>query len=1162
MANEFDSYTDALDPPAPSNVGTAEVKSAAGKTTGSTTPTGGKNKTLFNDENGPKLLAASEKNILHNYRSWTYNFALAAITPAALANPKLIENDIKKYPVLNSAGKGTEGLSVNPEGDNKTAGTFEDTTLMVDEFNKVSPGRFDMFIDNVEIKSIIGAGTQEGGSSVPTNISFEVYEPYSMNGFIEALQVAAKAAGYADYIAGVFALRVKFQGYSDVATNAQMTPEDIPMSTRYFCLTITGASVDVNEQGTRYRVTAVPTQKMVYGVPNKLTSDIKVAGSTIGEVLKNFFEAVNQMTEDRTEAERGQGKRKPCDTYEISCPKFSTVGNSQNTKAALLNSAAGTNFTNDIIKAKMLDELKSSEVFQMGDPARFNNGYVGASPTSTATKATASPSTGNLNPKTNTVVFAQGRQIHDCIAAVVRDSEYTRDLLTPENLKKVKEGDGYITYFTIRTEIEYLPGFDEANNRNYVNYRYVLEPYQIHYSRIPGQQLGKIDLKEIKGKIKRAYDYLYTGKNEDILKFNLNFDNLYFNAMPALQGNRPAVDATAEAAAPNNQVNATREASPAVRENANAGASSVPLSPNRSDPSASTYQEPTRGALPQGTPYALMAKNLHNAVLNNVALISGQMEILGDPYYLVTGGMFNGDLILKDPQLTIDGQAPITQGDVYININFRNPIDINSRTGLLDFGNNPVSFSGVYRVNTLISNFKNGMFTQNLDVIRMEGQILGNETEILPADGKTSPTTGQQVIKDTAAASILRSGIRPSDFNLGNLLKRGLPSVGLPGTVSNFTNALASGASPVSGLLNQVAGVTGKVNELTNQLGVSPIGGVNALTSGIRLSAAGLSSLSSVPDLTAAGVTAAGSAIGNIANIPNAAVKLAGNTFDSITSLPSTLASAAQTNPLVQNVTGLATKGVSAVSGLIGDAKNAVAGLQNTIPTDFASVGSKLGIDTSALAGLSPDLASKMTAELTQIAEKVPPNTDLGGLKEQGISFANITGDKLSNLPALQPKVTAPEALADPAFAEIAGQFGSLSPLTGGKANLAPLTDLNKVTNPLGGLTAGASGILQNAQSLTGSVTAANSYVNNAIGSAAGIANNVGSLSQNAITGFSPASIGLGSVESNITNVTNLTQSGIPGFNNLGASVSSQYGSLQSSPLAKLVRDNNIKGSV
>ena len=1147
--------------PAPSDVATSERKTEAAAGGTATAPQPGRPSPIFGAGKGPKLLPASETNILHNYRSFTYNFALSAITPQALSNPRLLENDIKKYAVLNSAGKGTEGLAVSQSSQNRDAGNLKNTTQLVDGFNKNSPGRFDMFIDDVEITSVTAAGTPQSGSSVPTNINFSVYEPYSMNGLIEALQVAAKAAGYSDYIKGVFALRVQFQGYSDAVTNAQMRSEIVPMSTRYFCIQIAEVAVDVNEQGTRYRLQTVPLPKMAYGLPNKLTSDIKVAGGTVGEVLKNFFDAINQMVEGRTEAERGTGKRKPCDTYEISCPKLSTVGNPQNTKAAILKGSTGTNFTSDIIKSKMLDELKSSEVFQMGDPARFQNGYVGTVSNSTSTNASANPSTGGLNPKTNTVVFASGRQIHDCIAAVVRDSEYTKDLLKPENLKKVKQGDGYITYFTIRTEIDYLPGFDEINNKNYLNYRYVLEPYQIHYSRVPGQQLGKVDLKDIKGKIKREYNYIYTGKNEDILKFNLKFDNLYFSAMPALLGNRKAVDATSEAAAPNNQVTTTGEKSPAVRDNANANETSTPLPSTGSDPSANTYQEAARGALPQGDPYALLAKNLHNAVLNSADLITGQLEILGDPYYLVTGGMYNGDLVLKDPKMTIDGQAPITQGDLFININFRNPIDINSRTGLMDFGKTPVSFSGIYRVIQLSSSFKGGVFTQSLEVVRMTGQILGKETEILAPNGDTNPTPGQQVIKDTAAASILRSGIRPSDFNLGNLLKRGLPNVGLPGAVSNFTNSLSAGASSVGGLLNQVSGVAGQANQLANQLGVSPVAGVNALTSGIRLSAAGLSSLSSVPDLAAAGVAAAGSAIGNIANIPNAAVKLAGNTVNSIAALPSTLAAAAQTNPLVQNVTGLATQSFNQVSGLIGNAKNAITGLQNPIPTDFASVGSKLGIDTSALAGLSPDLASKMTTELTQLAEKVPPNTDLGGLKDQGISFANITGDKIPNLPALQPKTVAPFALVDPAYKDVVAKFGSVSPLIAGRANLAPLTDLNNVTNPLGGLTAGADGVLQNPQAIFGSVSAANKYVNDAFGSAAGIANNVGSLSQNAITGFSPASIGLGSVESNITNVANLTQSASSDFNKLGVSVSSQYGSLQNSPLTKLVRDNNIEGT-
>jgi phage-related protein len=366
-----------------------------------------------------------------------------------------------------------------------------------------------------------------------------------------------------------------------------------------------------------------------------------------------------------------------------------------------------------------------------------------------------------------------------------------------------------------------------------------------------------------------------------------------------------------------------------------------------------------------------------------------------------------------------------------------------------------------------------------------------------------------------------------------------------------------------------VSGAAGIANQITSQLGVSPLSGVNALTSGIRLSASGLGSLSSVANIPAAAIATAGGAISSISAIPNAATQLAGNVASSISSLPTTAIASVSglgtslvngASALTNDVTNLASKGASAVSGALGNATNAIAGLQNVQTPDIAAIGSKLGIDPSALAGMSPDKVSQMTAQLESVAKNVPDNTDLGSLKDQGISFANLTGDKLKNLPAVQPKVTAPAALTDPALAALLEEkYGSTKSLLAGSANLAPLTDINKVTNPAGILSAGSSLGFGNAQSIVGSIGNANSLINNTIGSAAGIANNVGSLAQNSIQGFSPASIGLGSVESNITNVANLAQSGVP--NNLGISVASQFGSLQSSPLAKLVSDNNISGS-
>ena len=1148
--------------------GVAETKTANKPTKGQTetTPSDKADGNLF--KGGPQLLPASEKNILHNYRSWTYNWTMGALTPAALSDHKLLERDIMTYQVLNSAGKGTRGVGVSKEGLNSSGTNYSNAVGLVNSFNAESPGRFDMFIDNISVDSIIGAGTKQGGSSIATNISFDVFEPYSMNGLIEAMQTTAQAAGYSDYMKAAFALRIQFQGWPDGTNDGR--PEVVPMSTRYFPITITEITVDVNESGTRYKVNSVPVPQMGLGTPNALTADIKVAGDTVGEVLKNFFDAINKMVEDRTKEQTKQPGR---DIYQISCPKLVTVGNPQDTKASILTGNTGTSYTSEIIKAKMNDELTSANVFKMGDPAQFKNGYVAASvPGSTATNSTSNPSTGKLNPKAGTVVFSSGAQIHDCIAAIVRDSSYTRDLLKAENLEKVKKSDGLVTYFTVRMETD-INGKDTVGNKNFQTYRYVLEPYQMHYTRIPGQEQGEVDLKKVKQKIKRDYNYIYTGKNEDITKFSLKFDNLYFTAIPAMLGNRPAVNQKATTAGPDNGVDAKMTGSTAASESGK-DANKAPTATTRPDPKQNTFEGEAKAGQTQADPYAKLAQNLHNAVLNNVDMIQGNIEILGDPYYLVTGGMGNTDLNLKEPMMTVDGQAPTTQGDVFININFKNPIDIGT-SGMMDFGVAPLSFSGVYRITTLKNNFKDGVFTQALDIIRIPGQILGSGTEKLAPNIKTAPLAGQQKIKDTAPADVLKSGIRPSDFNLSNLLSRGLPSTGLPGSLSNFTNSALGGTSigsitgSVGSLLNQVSGAAGIANQITSQLGVSPLSGVNALTSGIRLSASGLGSLSSVANIPAAGVASAGAAVASLSAIPNAATQLAGNVASSISSLPTTAIASVSglgtslvnsASALTNDVTNLASKGASAVSGALGNATNAIAGLQNVQTPDIAAIGSKLGIDPSALAGMSPDKVSQMTAQLESVAKNVPENTDLGSLKEQGISFANLTGDKLKNLPAIQPKVTAPAALTDPALATLLEEkYGSTKSLLAGGANLAPLTDINKVTNPAGILSAGSSLGFGNAQSIVGSIGNANSLVNNTIGSAAGIANNVGSLAQNSIQGFSPASIGLGSVESNITNVANLAQSGVP--NNLGISVASQFGSLQSSPLAKLVKDTNISGS-
>jgi hypothetical protein len=267
-------------------------------------------------------------------------------------------------------------------------------------------------------------------------------------------------------------------------------------------------------------------------------------------------------------------------------------------------------------------------------------------------------------------------------------------------------------------------------------------------------------------------------------------------------------------------------------------------------------------------------------------------------------------------------------------------------------------------------------------------------------------------------------------------------------------------------------------------------------------------------------------------------------------------------NNLTQSVTGIVNNVQSNVASLVGGVGDKIAQLQNLVKTDVAAIGEKLGIDPSVFSGLDPAFASKITDQLASVAKNVPDNTNLGDLVKQGVSFAQVTGEKLKNLPAIQPKDIAPDAILDPALGAIATVKGNITSLISNASNFPPLTTINGVTNALGAVSAGATAALGNAQAILGSVASAQQMVNNTIGQAVGIANNVGSLAQNTIQGLSSAQALLGSVESNINNISQLTQNVTKTASNLGISVANQFGSLQQSPLTKLVQNNNIQGSV
>ena len=472
----------------------SQAAGAYGRTATNNTPQSNESQgTLAENFVTAKREVPGEKsNILNGYRSSTYNFTLAALTPDDLKNPDRYRKSKLRYVIAASKGKGANAISTDVEtivsdvyekittnersgrkltSTTVTAKTGTTSTTyenVVKEFNKVSPGRFEMFIDGVDVDAVVSPN-EKTGLSLATGISFEIFEPLSVNGFIEALHVSSLAAGWTGYLNACFLLKIDFLGYPDDIKQPVAEAQTID-ATRYFPIKITSVEMDVSENGTRYRCKAIPYNEFGFSNPGKIYTDISFHGVDIKEVMTTFFEGLNKSVVERSIKEKTRETAKVVDTYEIYFPAMPQSGKSID----ISKDAPESN----IAKARINKSLRSNVVYKFppieeqpeavslgtsSGTASAGGGRGSAASYNSQRSDYAGGGRGNAgyseirndkediknryDPWSSQIQFAKGSNIHEIIEAVIRDSLYWEDILT--NIEKAKEGDGMIDYFQI-----------------------------------------------------------------------------------------------------------------------------------------------------------------------------------------------------------------------------------------------------------------------------------------------------------------------------------------------------------------------------------------------------------------------------------------------------------------------------------------------------------------------------------------------------------------------------------------------------------------------------------------------------------------------------------------------------------------------------------------
>jgi len=612
---------------------------------------------------------------------------------------------------------------------------------------KTAYGSPEYFVNNFEFISIIVPSGPSTGTGNSMNFRFNVYEPLSMGLFLQSLQAAALNAGYPNYLNNaVYLLKLDFVGWDINGSN-----KVIPSLTRYFPIKLVQVKFDVSEKGSDYTVAAIPYNHSGYSnVVDILNQDYVLKGGNVKDILVEGADslAVALTKESARLATNAAGIGVP-DVYVIMFPDANEPappGTANNVRGATVTPGASTTSIgaaggssdfgdNPIGKASMgFDMTSGGTPVTPSDVDVYNNGYVDR------TKVT-------IDPKTRTFSFGQGQRITDVITQVVLSSEYAKKTVT----SKIP-ADGLIDWFKVDVQIK-LKEFDPVRNEYAKTIIYRVVPYKVHHSLVKKPTSAAIGYDSLKKKIAKLYAYLYTGLNNDILKFDLTFNTSFYTAIqPALLEEGASKDPATNAGADKEETKITYGAGTST------GAIVSKMGERRVIPTIHGAVYRPGGANADDVATAV-ARDFHNAFLNsNTDLLSVDFEILGDPYFVADSGLGNYFSASVGNGTTEDGAMSYEGSEVYVYLAFRTPVDIQAGGPLYDFpdGGELSPFSGIYRVLQVTSKFADGLFKQSIKAIRYPGQPedSGTNEEVAGGGGDANPAqaTGTAYTSDNTMA--------------------------------------------------------------------------------------------------------------------------------------------------------------------------------------------------------------------------------------------------------------------------------------------------------------------------------------------------------------------------------------------------------------------------
>ena len=706
------------------------------------------------------------ENPLHGFATYNSLFTLSGLTQDELDNQTFLYNT-PHHVIARSAGIGEASTNtiLNSTAAEVQQGVIErrleaergytfnprrvDQILQKFEYN-AKGGKYgesagilarnhDLFIEDVNIMSTVGPNTQRNLANV-TKLDFKIHEPYSIT-FTEKVRGAAYMNGFLDYQDAPFLLTIEFKGtdeHGKMPTNLINSGALV----RKIPILIVRVEFEVNEGGAVYDIIAVPINEMAYDDRYKMSrTKLEYKASTPSQWATTVKAAIKKDMEEEIQ----DGKRQYADEY-----KF-TVHPDITKKISTYVSKPGVHASKSI---KQLDETEFPEEQDLATIG--GDGFI-------AGGDTAGPG-GNI-PKGTSIPEALSDYMRSIPPFSDLASDFWKTYLTMTNVvTDFKEDDGGFDFngnrlynnkkiakiltdkkrqkelYTVFKENQYVPWFrikstvktlnkklDNITKMHPKEIHYRVEPYKVHILKLlqPGLSIGKVNWDEF---VRKSYNYLYTGENQDIQSLRLSYKSAYY--MRAVREDKDSITMEGAKDAIGTFTNFVlgREEQPEIN---------LPLR---------TYPSIIKGRSTAEDKNERKGKAVSQAFFDYLTnptadMMNIQIDILGDPAYIcqdtfvpvldseskaIAGGVQQSTIDREEfseqfQSFNADRYQPI------INLKYRLPADINEKKGEMfsreaKTMDENLFFSGVYQVYKIDNRFENGAFTQTLHCVRMNNQ--------------------------------------------------------------------------------------------------------------------------------------------------------------------------------------------------------------------------------------------------------------------------------------------------------------------------------------------------------------------------------------------------------------------------------------------------------